>query len=260
MAETPRLQARKRVPDPVHQQAPRPGLQLPAKTLPSYAKSGNVAIAQSLIHRRHMSEPPRPIGVDSIVTLCATQVHERLVSATEHLVRRAVVRHLALDVLRCSCARAVAESTHRSRGPLQTHRHRSGPATPPETRRQEFQGRRPMPERRCIRCARARAEAREWRVWDAIVSCTRAHARCGVRMCADWEWLPLALQGHTGATQQRQSQESAFPCAVSSPSRRRLPARRHPRGQAGPAGTHHLEPHPSGRSLNAAACASHPRP
>ena len=68
MAETPRLQARKRVPDPVNQQAPRPGLQLPAKTLPSYAKSGNVAIAQSLIHRRHMSEPPRPIGVDSIVT------------------------------------------------------------------------------------------------------------------------------------------------------------------------------------------------
>ena len=74
MAET-RLQARKRVSDPLCQAA-RPGPQLLARTLGSYARSGNVAIVQSLIPCRHMSELPHPIVVDCTITLSATQVYQ----------------------------------------------------------------------------------------------------------------------------------------------------------------------------------------
>ena len=168
MAET-RLQARKRVSDPLCQAA-RPCLRLLAERLVSCAKSVKMAIAQSLIPRRHMSELPHPIVVDCTITLNATQACQPLVSTTEDLVRRAAVR-------------------------------------------------RPMTERRCIRFAWARAQACEWQGWEAIVARgrapTRSHARCGERICTDSAWAPPALQGQTGATRQRQTQQSTFLYAVS---------------------------------------------
>lgn len=127
MAET-RLQARNRVSDPLCQAA-RPGLQLLARTLGSYARPGNVAIVQSLSPCRHMSELPHPIVVDCTIALSDAQACQPLVSTTEDLVRRAAVRRPALYHVQCSCVRTVAESTRHPRQPLLTHRHRSGPAT-----------------------------------------------------------------------------------------------------------------------------------
>ena len=213
MAET-RLQARKRVSDPLCQTA-RPGPQLLAKTLGSYARSGNVAIVQSLIPCGHMSELPHPIVVDCTITLSAAQACQPLVSTTGDLVPRAAVRRPALHHVQCSCVCTVAESTHHPRQPLLTHRHRSGPATPPETRRQEFQSHWPMPERRCTRFAWTRAQTCEWRGWDALFPRARAHARWGVRVCTDSAWAPPALKGQIGTTRQRQTQQTAFLCAVS---------------------------------------------
>ena len=145
-----------------------------------------------------------------------------------------------------------------ARQPLLTHRHRSRPATPPETRRHEFQCRRPMPERRCIRFAWTRAQACEWQGWDALVARARARDRvrdrdavCGfVRIRRGRHQLCKDKQGRPGNA--KRSKVRSFTQFSHHP-RRRLPtpvSTRASRSCRNPSpGAPSLRPMPEGRRI-----------